>query len=480
MNLTKELIFAGAAFMALTFSAEATAKKKSKQPNIIYILADDLGYGDLSCYGQKRFQTPNIDRLANEGIKFTQHYAGCTVCAPSRATIMTGLHTGHAPVRGNREWKPEGQYPIKDQVYTVAELLKEAGYATGAFGKWGLGYPGSEGDPNKQGFDEFYGFNCQRLGHNYYPYHLWHNQEKVMLKGNEGRNTNEYAPELIHDAAMQFMEDNKDKPFFMYYPSIIPHAELVAPERYMKKYRGKLLPEKKYKGTDSGPHYKLGGYASQEEGHAAFAAMISILDEQVGDIIAKLKELGIAENTVVIFTSDNGPHLEGGADPRYFDSNGKYRGFKRDLYEGGVRVPMLAWWPGKIKGGTTSEHISAFWDVMPTFAQLAGEKAPKNIDGISFVPTLTNKGKQKKHDHLYWEFHSHRYQRQAIRKGDWKAVRVKMKTNDEPIELYNLAIDPEEKHNVANENPKVIAQMKKLFDESHTPSDYFKFTYEKK
>ncbi|MFW5756698.1 MAG: sulfatase-like hydrolase/transferase, partial [Tangfeifania sp.] len=290
---------------------------ESQKPNIVYILADDLGYGDLSCYGQKLFSTPNIDKLAKSGLKFTQHYSGSTVCAPSRSSLMTGQHTGHTFIRGNKEVQPEGQHPLEAEAYTLAESLQDAGYATGAFGKWGLGYPGSEGDPNNQGFDEFYGYNCQRIGHHYYPYHMWHNQEKVMLEGNEGQQTGEYGPEVIQEYALKFLEDHKDQPFFMYYPSIIPHAELYAPEEYMEKYRGKFPPEKNYEGVDEGENFRNGPYGSQPESHAAFVAMVDYLDMQVGEIVAKLKELGVYENTLIIFTSDNGPHMEGGADPDY-------------------------------------------------------------------------------------------------------------------------------------------------------------------
>ena len=258
----------------------------AETPNVIYILADDLGYGDLSCFGQEKFETPNIDRLAQDGMVFTQHYSGNTVCAPSRSCLMTGQHTGHTPVRGNYEIYPEGQYPFPSAVPTLPKLLKKAGYVTGAFGKWGLGYPGSEGDPTNH-FDVFYGFNCQRLGHHYYPHHLWDNDKKVILNGNAGTQKNQYAPTLIHERVIQFIEDNKDQPFFCYVPSIIPHAELIAPEEYMQEFRGKLDPETPYEGLDGGPEYRLGTYESQKEPHAAFAAMIKLLDDQVGEIVAK-------------------------------------------------------------------------------------------------------------------------------------------------------------------------------------------------
>ena len=326
--MKKTFTFVALISFILIFSC-TPKEKPERRPNIIYILADDLGYGDLSCNGQEKFKTPHLDQLASEGIRFTQHYSGSTVCAPSRSALMTGQHTGHTPIRGNKEWDPEGQWPLCDEAYTLAELLKEHGYRTGAFGKWGLGLTGTDGDPNNQGFDIFYGYNCQRLAHNYYPRHLWHNQEKVILEENEGGKTGIYAPSLIHARALEFMEENKDNPFFLYYPSIIPHAELFAPEEYMAKFRGKFLPEKSYEGVDEGEQFRMGPYGSQPESHAAFAAMVTLLDEQVGEILSKLRELGLDKNTLVIFSSDNGPHLEGGADPEYFNSNGEYRGFKR-------------------------------------------------------------------------------------------------------------------------------------------------------
>lgn len=448
------------------------------KPNIIYILADDLGYGDLSLTGQKYFSTPHIDKLAEDGMFFTQHYSGSTVCAPSRSTLMTGLHTGHTFIRGNKEIQPEGQYPLDSSLVTVAELLKSGGYITGAFGKWGLGYPLSEGDPNNQGFDEFYGYNCQRIGHNYYPYHLWRNKTKEILEGNKFRQTDAYAPDLIHQAALSFIEKNKDNQFFLYYPSIIPHAELAAPERLMQKHRAKFSPEKGYKGTDDGKAYKNGGYGSQEEPHAAFAAMVNLLDEQVGEIRKKIEELGIAENTIIIFTSDNGPHSEGGADPNFFNSNSNLRGYKRDLYEGGIRVPMVAYWPGKIKPGKKSEHISAFWDVLPTVCEIAQIKTPQNIDGISFLPELLGK-KQEKHDYLYWEF-LNQGGKQALRLGDWKGIRLNMSNNPEaPIELYNLAYDIGEQNNVAAENPDIVKKIGNIMKKEHTFSKEFSFGYEK-
>lgn len=452
-------------------------KKVTKQkPNIVYILADDLGYGDLSCYGQTKFKTPNIDKMADEGMLFTQHYAGTTVCAPSRSSLMTGQTTGHTFIRGNKEWQPEGQYPIEAKAFTIAELLKEAGYTTGGFGKWGLGFVGTEGDPNKQGFDEFYGYNCQRMAHNYYPGHLWDNDKKIILEGNTGDKFGEYAPKLIHQRALQFIEKNRDKPFFLYYPTTIPHAELLLPKKYLKKFRGKYLPERKYKGAEFGDkRFREGAYGTQPESHAAFAAMVTLLDKQVGEVLAKLKELGLEKNTLVIFTSDNGPHHEGGADPDYFNSNGIYKGYKRDLYEGGIREPMIAWWPGKIKAGTTNNHISAFWDMMPTFAEMAGVKPPKNIDGISMLPTLLSKKGQKQHDYLYWEFHEGGGKK-ALRKGDWKLVsRFINKPDKTTMELYNLKTDPGEKKNVAKKHPDILKELITLMASARTESKVYPF-----
>ncbi len=445
-------------------------------PNIVYILADDLGYGDLGCYGQTHFQTPNLDKMAGEGMLFTQHYAGTAVCAPSRSALMTGQTTGHTPIRGNKGVKPEGQWPIPDSTFTIAEMLKQAGYVTGGFGKWGLGFIESEGDPNKQGFDEFYGYNCQSLAHNYYPGHLWDNHKKIILEGNTGDQFEEYAADMIHERALQFIEKNKDKHFFLYYPSTIPHAELLLPEKYKEKYEGKFLPEKSYKGAEPGDaRFREGAYGTQSESHAAFAAMVTHLDDQVGEVLNKLKELGLDKNTIVIFSSDNGPHLEGGADPDYFDSNGPLRGYKRDLYEGGIREPMIVRWPGKVAAGTTSNHISAFWDIMPTLAELSGIETPKNIDGISFLPTLLGKKGQKEHDYMYWEFHE-QGGRQAVRKGNWKLVRYNVFNPEKTTTaLYNLTNDSGEESNIASAHPDVVKELNEIMKSARIESEVFPF-----
>lgn len=467
-----------ALFASLAAVSYAQPAKVRAHPNIVFILADDLGYGDLSCYGQKKFQTPNIDRLARQGMLFKQSYAGCTVSAPSRCSLLTGLHTGHTYIRGNRGWEPEGQWPLTAKAVTIPELLKSRGYATGAFGKWGLGYIDTEGDPNKQGFDEFYGYNCQSLAHNYYPDHLWHNHEKINLPQNDNGGTGGYSADLIHKAAIDFIQSNRNKPFFVYYASTIPHAELAAKEEYIKRFIGKLEPEKSFRGTDSGPEFRKGPYASQPSSHAAYAAMITELDDYIGDIEAKLTELGINKNTIIIFSSDNGPHLEGGGDPDFFDSNGELRGYKRDLYEGGIRTPLIIKWPGSVKGGVMSNHITAFWDFLPTLSEIAGVDVPKGTDGISFLPTLIGSKNQQEHDYLFWEFHE-QGGKMAVREGKWKAVLLNADKNQGKCELYDLSKDPGETNNIASSNPDIISKLDTIMKREHLKSDDFPFAYEK-
>lgn len=455
----------------------STVPKNQPLPNIVFILADDLGYGDLSCYGQKNFSTPNIDRIASQGMLFTQHYTGCTVSAPSRSSLMTGLHTGHTPIRGNKGWEPEGNWPLPANTFTLGKMLQSKGYTTGTFGKWGLGFIESEGDPNLQGINEFYGYNCQSLAHNYYPDHLWHNHEKILLHDNDSSKTGSYSADLIHSAAINFIETNKNKLFFLFYATTIPHAELFAKEEYMKKFRGKFDPEKTFKGLDSGPTYRMGPYGSQPEAHAAFAAMVTELDDYVGEIMAKLTESGLEKNTIVVFASDNGPHLEGGADPDFFNSNGNLRGYKRDMYEGGIRTPLLVKWPGKVKEGSKSNHISAFWDFFPTFADITGAKISWETDGISFLPELLGE-KQKEHEYLYWEFHE-LGGKTAIRSGDWKAVKLNIdKTPQGATELYDLTKDPGETNNVAAANPEIVKKLEVLMVQAHKPSEVFPFAFE--
>lgn len=456
---------------------QAAAASARERPNVIYILTDDLGYGDLSILGQKHFKTPNIDRLAERGMIFTDHYSGSTVCAPSRASLLTGLHTGHAPVRGNVEVQPEGQFPMPEDTFIIPQLLREAGYVSGIFGKWGLGAPGTSGEPLKMGFDRFYGYNCQRIAHHYYPYFLWDDEQRVVLWDNFGLETGTYAPDLIHEEMLGFIEENRNRPFFAYYAVIQPHAEMFAPEAYMEKYRGKFLPESSYEGVDSGPNFRKFPYGSQPEAHAAFAAMVHNIDDYVGDIVARLDELGIADDTLIIFTSDNGTHKEGGHNPEFFDSNGPFRGGKRDLYEGGIRVPMFANWPGRIEAGSVTDHVSAFWDVLPTLADLTGIKVPGDIDGISFLPTLLGELGQKQHDYLYWEFHELQG-RQAIRKGKWKGVRYNVATDpNSTIELYDLSNDPGEQHNLAAEYLEIAKELSYLLSEARTVHPNLRFNF---
>lgn len=456
---------------------------EQKKPNIIYILADDLGYGDLGCYGQQKIKTPNLDKLAARGMRFTQHYSGSSVCAPSRSSLMTGQHTGHTPIRGNKEIGEEGQVPLPASSITVAEMLKKAGYTTGAFGKWGLGYIGSEGDPTNQGFDTFYGYNCQRMAHRYYPPHLWSNKKKVLLKGNDWEHTVTYAPDLIQEETFKFFETNKDKPFFAYVPFVLPHAELISPEdEVFKQYDG-VFNEEPYTEdnnytSDYGANIVPHEYCSQSKPHAAFASMVGRLDHYVGQIVAKLESLGISDNTIIMFASDNGPHAEGGADPEFFNSGGGLRGIKRDLYEGGIRSPFIVVWPNKIKSNSITDYTSAFWDIMPTYAEITGVKTPKQSDGISLLPTLLGKENQKEHDYLYWEFHAaNKKNRKAIRKGDWKAVIYDIKTGEKTpkTQLYNIANDVNEQYDVANNYPEIVLELETLMNTAREESKLFKF-----
>ena len=463
------------AVMSLTSCVSKTMMSSDDKPNVIFILADDLGYADLSCLGQNKFSTPNIDSLASRGMMFTQHYSGSSVSAPSRSCLITGQHTGHTVIRGNKELPVEGQHPLPSDTYTIFKMLKDNGYKTSVFGKWGLGAPDTEGAPQNQNVDEFFGYNCQRQAHNYYPYHLWRNGEKIILDGNKDKNEKDYAPYIIHKEAIDFVVENKDTTFFMWYTSVLPHAELKVPENELESFVGKLEleQEKSYAGCDDGMYYKNGGYGSQQYTHAAFAAMVSILDKQVGDICRVLDSLGIADNTMIVFTSDNGPHQEGGADPDFFDGNGELRGYKRDLYEGGIRVPMIIKWKDKVAENTKSDHVSAFWDFLPTMAEIIGAEIPENTDGISFLPELTSCGEQKKHDYLYWEFHENNG-RQAIRQGDWKAVKYDVH-NDGKIELYNIKDDVSEEVDVSEIYPDKVAELDSLMKVSRIDSDLFRF-----
>jgi arylsulfatase A len=476
-------LFLGSTQKSQQNGQSAQNEKKNNNPNIVYILADDLGIGDLGCYGQKVIKTPNIDRLAAQGMLFTNHYSGSTVCAPSRSALLTGQHTGHTSIRDNKGGggSSEGQVPMEANSFTLAELLKQKGYTTGAFGKWGLGFIGTSGDPNKQGFDEFFGYNCQSIAHRFYPEYLWHNDKKVFLPGNNWTNKVTYAADVIHHKAIEFIEKNAKKPFFLYYPSTIPHAELIVPDdeiyqRHLGKYNEvPFTKEKARKGAAYGPDINITAYCPQENPKATYAAMVERLDKHVGEVMAKLKALGLEKNTLIMFASDNGVHQEGGLDPEFFDSNSFYRGNKRDMYEGGIKTPMIAHWPAKIKAGSSTNHISAFWDVLPTISEIVKVKIPTNIDGISFLPTLTAAKNQKAHDYLYWEFHAMNG-KQAIRQGKWKAVRLnvldKAKTT---TELYNLEEDPSETTNLAIKYPEKLQEMEQLMEKSHTESPLFPF-----
>jgi arylsulfatase A-like enzyme len=471
--------------LSFLWSSKAqTTQINTKSPNIIFILADDLGIGDLGCYGQKEIKTLNIDKLAAQGMLFSNHYSGSTVCAPSRSVLMTGQHTGHTSIRDNKGGEvkgSEGQTPMSASSLTIAEILKQKGYATGAFGKWGLGFIGTTGDPNKQGFDEFYGYNCQAYAHRYYPEYLWHNDKKVFLPGNDWEHTVTYAPDLIHNKALEFIEKNSKKPFFLYYPTTIPHAELIVPDdEIFKRNSGKYkedpyTKEKAKEGASYGPGLLVTAYCPQEQPKATYKSMVERLDIHVGDVVEKLKELGLEKNTIIFFASDNGIHQEGGIKPEDFDSNGIYRGHKRDMYEGGVKTPMIATWPGTIKSGSSTNHISAFWDILPTITELARCKTPSNIDGFSLVPTLMGKGNQKKHDYLYWEFHAENG-KQAIRQGKWKAIKLNvLKKSASLTELYDLDADPSETTNLAAKFPEKVKEMEKLMDKQHTESQVFPF-----
>ncbi len=451
--------------------------------NVIYILADDLGYGDLGCYGQRLVKTPNIDRMASEGMLFTRHYSGSTVSAPSRSVLMTGLHTGHTPIRGNRGGtsigQSEGQYPLPDSSYTIAEMFKDAGYVTGTFGKWGLGYPGSEGDPLNQGFDHFYGYNCQALAHKYYPDHLWDDGRKVRIGKNDLIRKDVYSHDLIQDRALDFIREHKDTSFFAFLSYTLPHAELLVPEDdILQSYRGRF-EEEPYVAVQ-GDYSEEGAhpfaYCSQPEPHAAFAAMVTRLDMYVGQIMDLLDELGISGHTVLMFTSDNGPHREGGADPEFFRSSGGLRGIKRDLYEGGIRVPMIARCPGMILPGTRSDHLSCFYDVLPTFAEMTGISLGCDVDGISFLPILKGTGVQRTHPYLYWEFHE-QGGKMAVLKGDYKCICLDVASADggSRYELYDLSADPYETNDISGMHPELVKQMAELMKKSRQPSQLFSF-----
>jgi len=431
-----------------------TAVSAADKPNIIFIMADDMGYGDLGCYGQPRIKTPNIDKLATEGMKFTQCYAGNTVCAPSRCALMTGKHMGHAFVRGNAD------VALPPSEITIATVLKNAGYVTGMFGKWGLGDPGTIGVPSKHGFDEFFGYLNQVHAHNYYPDHLFRNDERVEIPENKDGKHGVYSHDLFTKEALSFVERHKAEPFFLYLPYTVPHGNNEAMKR---KETGMQVP--------SDEPYTKEDWPQDEKN---FAAMITRLDRDVGTLMAKLKELDIDEKTLVFFTSDNGPTAEG-HDPKFFKSGGPLRGIKRDLYDGGVREPMIARWPGQIKAGAVSEQVWAFWDFLPTAAELCGGKLPDGIDGISMKNALLG-GEQKSHEYLYWEFHERGFT-QAVRMGNWKAVR---NVSGKPTELFDLMTDVGEKTDVAKDHADILAKAEELFKSARVDSKEFPVKMPKK
>ncbi len=460
----------------------------SRRPNIVFILADDLGYRELGSFGQEKIQTPHLDALAAQGMKLKQHYCGNAVCAPSRCVLMTGLHPGHAHVRDNSEMQPEGQKPIPDATVTLAELLKAEGYATGAFGKWGLGGPGSEGEPLRQGFDRFFGYNCQRHAHSYYPDYLWSDNERMPLHNTppipghaklaDGDDVldprsydrfkgQEYAPDRIRAEALRFIDQHRDEPFFLYYPSVLPHVALHVPDAELQPYTGPGWNDPPFTAAK-------GGYTPHFTPRAAYAAMISHLDSDVGAVLQRLKDLSLDENTIVIFSSDNGTtHLEQEVDYKFFRSVGELRGLKGSLYEGGVRVPTLVRWPGHVKAGTETDYVSGFEDWMPTILDAigAGTRISSATDGLSLLSTLTGKD-QPQRPFLYREFPGYGGQ-QTIRVGDWKAVRQGMTRGNINVELYNITTDIGEQRNVADEHADIVEQLTKRMAEEHRPSDIF-------
>jgi arylsulfatase A-like enzyme len=445
-EMTTSAVWLAASIISVLQPGLGHADNSVSRPNVVLILADDLGYGDVGCYGQKMIKTPNIDRMAAEGMRFTQCYAGSTVCAPSRCALMTGLHTGHCRVRGN------ALVPLQPEDRTVAEVLKAAGYATGLCGKWGLGEADSTGIPNKKGFDFFFGYLNQNHAHAYYPDFLWRNQEKVTLpnvvKNNVASKKVVYSPDLITKEALGFIDANKDRAFFLYFAPTLPHANNEA------KKDGMEIP--------SDAPYTAEPWPQPQKNHAA---MITRLDADVGKLFDKLKELKLDENTIVFFSSDNGPHKEGGGDPAFFNSSGGLRGYKRSMTEGGIRVPMIVRWPGKVKPAESS-LVWTFWDFLPTAAKLAGAKVPAGLDGQSIVPELFDNRPVQSHEFLYWEFHEGG-SKQAVRTGDWKAIRGKL---GGPLELYDLRRDIREQENVAAKHPDVVAKVEEYLKSARSES----------
>lgn len=447
--------------LSLSFRAEPLRVWPKKRPNIIYILADDLGYGDLSCYGQVRFRTPNLDRMAAEGLRFTQFYSGSTVCAPSRCALMSGQHTGHAYIRGN------GEIPLREQDVILPQYLKQAGYATGMFGKWGLGVPGTSGSPEKKGWDAFFGYPHHVQAHFQYPDTLWQLTNgqvgPVVMQGRP------FANDVIVERALDFMQENRQKPFFLYLALTIPHAELRVPQDAMAPFqtfdgRSRFEPETPYPGAHYGP---------QPQPRAAYAAMIRKVDDYVGAVMNQLNDLGLTDETLVMFSSDNGTHVEGGrtaGDVTFFQSSGPYRGIKRDLYEGGIRVPFIVRWPGAVPAGKTVTAPTANWDLLPTLLELTRQRATPPLDGVSLVPLL--RGKSPKNDRVfYWEFHEKGFS-QAVRKGDWKLIRFYRPNMEPRTELYRLDTDPTEQRDLAGQEPERVKELEQLMNQSRTPAEH--------
>ncbi|MCH2181678.1 MAG: arylsulfatase [Mariniblastus sp.] len=452
----------------------------TRPPNVVLILADDLGYGELGSYGQQWIQTPHLDRIASEGVKFSQFYSGQAVCAPSRCSLLTGMHQGHAEIRNNGNPAARktmgaddplffpGQNPISEQAVTIAEILKKRGYRTAAIGKWGLGYEGSSGDPNRQGFDLFYGFNCQRHAHNHYPRFLWRNDQREMLPGNDRTATGQtYSQDRFTEVALEFIDENRHCPFFLYLPFAIPHLAIQAPESSLTEF-GSEIPEAEYQHR---------GYIPHPKPRAGYAAMISHMDRDIGKIMQRIEKYCLEKNTIVIFTSDNGPapNRLGGTDSEFFRSAGPLRGRKGSLYEGGIRVPLLVSWPGRIQPGRESDHVAAFWDLFVTISDLTGCRTRHLTDGISLAPTLLQTGGQREHDYLYWEFPAYGGQ-QAIRQGDYKAIRTGLLKNPSaPVQLYHLGDDIAETKDIAREHPELVEQLTRLMKDARTPSTTFPF-----
>ncbi|MDA1164495.1 MAG: arylsulfatase [Planctomycetota bacterium] len=478
------------AFLASGFDSPSTQLfGAERKPNVVFILADDLGYRELGSFGQKLIKTPHLDRLAKQGMRLTQHYCGNAVCAPSRCALATGKHPGHAWVRNNLSTPPEGQTPIPSSEVTIFELMQKQGYVTGAFGKWGMGGPGSSGEPLRQGVNRFFGYNCQGHAHSYYPSYLWDNDEHVLLKNApaipghaslaqgadpaDPRSYDEfkgqdYAPDRINEQALEFIRANKDRPFCLYYPTVIPHVALHVPDEDLKPYLAL--------GWNDPPFTRTGGYGYTPHftPRAAYSAMISRMDRYVGNVLALLDELKLSDNTIVVFSSDNGTtHLEQEVDYTFFKSVGELRGLKGSLYEGGVRVPTIVRWPGHVSEGSTNDRISGFEDWMPTLLELTGGavKAPTGTDGISLASTLLG-NKQDPRPFLYREFSGYGGQ-QSIRVGDWKAIRQNMTKGNLKIELYDLDKDIGETTDVADAHPEVVEQLAALMKREHVPSELF-------